>query len=270
MPLQLKQWFNSARRITRMKPNRLSFPYVAGVFLVTASALLAQTTGAGVQVDVTKLLNDRVVVTSPGGQAQSSLHGIDSANHMALLTKGATSGEGNALPDNDLFPANSHHPAIKLHYAGPGSQVRRLAAHTESFTFEVTPQRYRQLQIILTSAQGETPLEVHMIYADGTNGKREATAPDCHQPRKNDDPRWFALAGDLAVADPQGKPAANERVYLHGFDLNPDPTKKLLKVEVIKLESPTVLSFFGAAGMIAESGHSSKSSSTSSGHRRRR
>jgi len=232
---------------------------------ISAALLLPAMMAAGqntpVQIDVSSLLNDRVVFTQQGGQLQPAQHALDAGENSALITREAVavaqSGDLTALPDSDLFTATSKHPAIKLHYAQSGGpQVHRSAARSESFSFDVPGQRYRRLQLFLISAQGETPLAVRLLYADGAIGQRTTSVPDYRSLPSNSDPRWFVLTGDFGTVNLHGKVTEAAHHYLHGFDLNPDPTKKLLKVEITKQDSGSVLSFFGATGLIAESGSS--------------
>jgi hypothetical protein len=225
-------------------------------------AMMAAGQNTPVQIDISGLLNDRVIFTQLGGQLQPALHALDTSDKSALITReaaaSAQSGELTALPDSDLFAETSRHPAIKLHYAQSGSslQVHRSAARNETYSFDVPNQRYRRLQLFFISAQGETPLAVRLIYADDATGQRTASAPDFRSLPSNSDPRWFVLTGDFGTVDLHGKVTEAAHHYLDGFDLNPDPTKKLLKVEITKQDSSSVLSFFGATGLIAESGSS--------------
>jgi hypothetical protein len=251
-----------------MKPPRLwalRSALVSALLLPSIGAagqVSSSVVSAAVQIDVSSLLNDRVVFTAQGGQLQPALHAVDSGDSSVLITKGAAalaqSGEVTALPDNDLFAANDRHPAIKLHYARPdgGMQVRRTTARTETYSFEVPNQRYRRMQLFFIGAQGETPLAVQLYYADGTIGKRTTIVPDFYFLPKQEDPRWFVLTGDFGKVNLAGKMTEATHHYLHGFDLNPDPTKKLLKVEIAKQDSGSVLNFFAATGLIAESGSS--------------
>jgi hypothetical protein len=232
--------------------------------LLAASDVAGQRSIEAVQIDVTSLLNDRVVITAKDGVLQPALHSTDTWADSVLITQSAAelahSGEMTALPESDLFAANDHHPAVKLHYAQAdgGAQVHRSAARSETYSFAVPGQRYSQLQLFFISAQGETPIEVHLYYADDAVGKRYATAPDFFNLPKNSDPRWFVLTGDFGKVNMQGKKMEAAHHYLHGFDLNPDPTKKLLKVEIVKLDSSSVLNFFGATGRTAHSGGAKK------------
>lgn len=245
--------------------------------LFTAAVADAQSTSGALQIDISDLLNGRVVLTAQGGQLQSAQQGLDNSADSRLITHSAAamtqSGVMTTLPDNDLIGSNGRHPSIQLHYARLDGQVHRIAAHAEAFHFEVPGQRYRRLQLFFISAGATTPLEVHLIYADGSNGKRNTTVPEFHTPPPTDDPRWFSLLSDLGTENAEGKATRGKPGFLHGFDLNPDPTKKLLKVEVLKLDSGSVLNFFAATGQIAESGHSKNSSAkagSGKAHRKKR
>jgi hypothetical protein len=218
-----------------------------------------------VQVDVTNLLNDRVVFTAQDGKLQPALHAVDAGETSVLITEGAAalaqSGTLTALPNVDLFAADKRHAAVKLHYAQPGGgpQVHRTTARTESYEIALTGQRFRQLQLFFISAQGETPLTVHIYYKEGKVGERTTTVPDFYFLPKPEDPRWFVLTGDFGKVNLQGKMTEAAHHYLHGFDLNPDPTRGILKIEITKQDSGSVLNFFGATGLVAEAEHRSKS-----------
>jgi len=218
----------------------------------------ATTKANNVQVDVSALLNDRVVFTEQNGKLQPALHSLDSGDSSALITEGAVavahSGTLTALPNSDLFAANGRHPAVKLHYAqvDGGSQVRRSTARTDTYEIPLAGQRFRQLQLFFASAQGETPLLVKIYYREGHVGERTTTVPDFYFLPKAEDPRWFVLTGDFGKVDLQGKMTEGTHHYLHGFDLNPDPTRHVVKIEVTKQDSGSVLNFFGAEGLVAE------------------
>jgi hypothetical protein len=227
----------------------------------------AVTKANNVQIDVSSLLNDRVVFTEQDGKLQPALHSLDSGDSSVLITDGAAavaqSGALTALPNSDLFAANGRHPAVKLHYAQPdgGFQVHRSAARTDTYEIPLAGQRFRQLQLFFASAQGETPLLVKLTYKEGNVGERTTTVPDFYFLPKAEDPRWFVLVGDFGKVNLQGKMTEAKHHYLHGFDLNPDPTRHLLKIEITKQDSGSVLNFFAAEGLVAEaSAHSGKRS----------
>ncbi|MDR3792819.1 MAG: hypothetical protein P4L03_05495 [Terracidiphilus sp.] len=237
-----------------------SYLSALGSFLLVATSLFAQSGATLVQIDVSSVLNDRVVFTQHEGQLQPAQHSLNVTDGSALITKGAAvvaqSGELTALPDNDLIPANIRHPSIQLHYAqtNGGAQVHRTTARTETYGFPVTPQCYGQVQLIFASANGETPLVVQLYYSDGTVAKISTTVPDFYFLPNGEDLRWFALVSDFGKVNLKGKMTETTHHYLHGFDLRPDPTKKLLKIEIVKQESNSVLNFFGATGLVAASG----------------
>jgi hypothetical protein len=220
-----------------------------------------------VQLDVASLLNDRVVFTQQDGKLQPALHSLDTGDTSVLITEAAAavaeSGALTALPNSDLFAANGRHPAVKLHYAQPdgGFQVHQSVARTDTYEIPLAGQRFRQVQLFFASAQGETPLLVKLTYKEGNVGERTTTVPDFYFLPKAEDPRWFVLTGDFGKVNLKGKMTEATHHYLHGFDLNPDPTRHLLKITITKQDSGSVLNFFGATGMVAEAtAHTGKSS----------
>jgi len=236
------------------------------VYFCAVAGLLVARCGAqkAVQVDVSTILNDRVVFTVEDGKLDPALHAVDHGRKSVLITKGAAaladSGTLMSLPDSDLIAANERHPDVKLHYAQAGSQVRKITASTESFAFDVPGAKYSQLQMFFISAQGESPISVKLSYADGSSDERETTVPDFYFPKpKVDDPRWFILVDNFGKVDMDGKKVEADHHYIHGVDLSPDPAKTLVKVEVTKTTSTSQLTFFGATGQtVAASGRGHK------------
>ena len=248
----------------KSQPFRCSLSRVLkGIFLGTAlAAVLASAQSSkttAVQVNIDSLLNARVVITAHDGQLQVANHALDSGDVSILITQTASevsaSGKLTALPDSDLFAANERHPAVKLHYAQPdgGAQVHRSAERVDTYSFAVPSERYAQMQLFFISAQGATPLSARLFYADGSSEKRSTRVPDFYFLPTAEDKGWFVLADDLGKVDRKGKMTEATHHYIHGFDLNPDPTRKLLKVEVSKEDSESILNFFGATGVLAQS-----------------
>jgi len=224
---------------------------VAGLLALPCEA--QRTGGAVMQVDVSAVLNDRVVFTVEDGKLDPALHAVDHGRKSVLITKGAAaladSGTLVSLPDSDLFAAIERHPEVKLHYAQAGSQVRKITASTESFAFDVPSAKYSQMQMFFISAQGESPISVKLSYADGSSDERETTVPDFYFPKpKVDDPRWFILVDNFGKVDMDGKMTEKDHHYIHGLDVSPSPDKVLVKVELTKLASGSQLTFFGATG----------------------
>jgi hypothetical protein len=230
---------------------------LACLLLAAVNAIAQSATPAAVQVDLSKLLNARVVITQKDGRLQLSDHGLDFGNSI-LITQSAAevakSGKLTPLPDSDLFAANDQHPDVKLHYAQAdgGPQVHRSPGKTETNTFPVPNQRYRQMQLFLISAAGATPISVELRYADGSSGQRTTRVPDFFFLPKDEDKGWFVLVNDFGKVNQQGLMTEAAHHYIHGFNLDPDSAKVLQQVEIIKENSGSVLNLFGAAGTPAQ------------------
>jgi hypothetical protein len=223
-------------------------------FLLAALCATAQPANPGaVQVDISRLLNDRVVITQKDGQLQLVNHGLDFGDSI-LITKAAaevsSAGKLTPLPDSDLFPANDRHPEVKLHYAqaNGGPQVHRSPGKTETNTVPVPAGRYRQMQLFFISAAGSTPISVKLHYADGSSDQRKTRVPDFYFLPKAEDKGWFVLVADFGKVNRQGKMTEATHHYIHGFDLDPDPTKALQQIEITKEPSGSVLNLFGVTG----------------------
>ena len=124
---------------------------------VASVVATAPVSGSGaVQVDVSKLLNARVVTTLTGGQVIPLQINIDGAGGVATQAA-ATSLNGKAetaVPDDGTFPANADHPEVVLHFSnadGTGFQVRRMPQE-EEFSFDVPPKNYAKMILCFTAA----------------------------------------------------------------------------------------------------------------------
>jgi hypothetical protein len=229
-------------------------PTTLAILLLTAVGAVAQSASpAAVQVDISKLLNARVVVTQQDGRLQPSDHGLDFGESI-LITKSAAevakAGKLIPLPDSDLFAANERHPEVKLHYAqaDSGPQVHRCADRTEANSIPVPGKHYRQMQLFFISAAGTTPITVELRYADGSSDRRTTRVPDFFFLPKPEDKGWFVLVGDFGKVNRQSRMTEARHHYIHGFDLDPDPAKELQQIVIIKENSKSVLNLFGVTG----------------------
>ena len=246
--------------------NRLNQWSQSGLFpgiLAVACGLLAGCSSAStvprspaVQVDLGKLLNDRVIFTQKNGQLQTANNSLDHGTHSFLITKSAMeisqSGYLNPLPDSGFFAADTNHPDVQLPYGivGSGSQVHRSLDRTETYSFHVPKKHYAQMQLFFISADGPTPISVKLEYADGSPEQRAAVVQDFYFLLKPTDTSWFVLTGDFGKVNRQGKMTESVHHFIHGFSLNPDRAKVLQQIEVTKLYSKSVLNLFGATGTL--------------------
>jgi hypothetical protein len=233
---------------------------ILSLLLASAASLGGSAAPAGgastVAPDLSQLLNARVIITQKQGQLQWADHALDRGNSI-LITRTAAqvsqAGKLNPLPDSGLIPANDRHPEVKLNYADgeAGPQVYRISARTNTCAIPVPDQRYRQMQAFFISANGPTPISLTLHYADGTSEKRVTQVPDFFFPPTTNNPGWFVLVDDFGKVDKTGKMTESTHHYIHGFDLNPDSSKVLQKVDLTKEDSGSVLNLFNLTGTLA-------------------
>jgi hypothetical protein len=247
-----------------MKPNQWSpsglfsgiLAAALSVWLAGCSSVSNAPKSPAVQIDLGKLLNDRVILTQKDGQLQMANNSLDHETSSFLITKSAMeisqAGKLNPLSDSGFFAANTNHPDVQLPYGivGGGPQVHRSPARTETYAFPVPKKHYAQMQLFFISADGSTPLSIKLEYADGSSEQRTTVVPDFYWLLKPTDTNWFVLADDFGKVNRQGKITESVHHFIHGFSLNPDPAKVLEQIEVIKLDSKSVLNLFGATGTL--------------------
>ena len=225
--------------------------------MVWESMTHAELEACVIQVDVRSLLNGRAVTTLTGGRFVPWTKGIDGAGLAdGYLTEEAAIANGDkevrALPGNACFRATPLHPLVKLNYSnedGSGFQTRGVGGQGE-FSFPVSRERYRLLQVFLTSAEGPSQLRFKLAYADGTSETREILLPDYYQDAPAGDPTLFSLMANLPKWDTSGRMTEREHHNIHGVNLSPDKQKELVSVQVEKT-APGYLVFWGATGVKA-------------------
>jgi hypothetical protein len=238
-----------------MKLRLLTLLGLACVLLTGGCAMFGPAKPSAVQVDLGQLLNARVVITQKDGQLQMMNHGLDHDDSI-LITKSAAevshAGKLNPLPDSGFFAADTEHPDVQLPYGivGGGPQVHRSPDKTETYTVPVPQNHYRQMQLFFISAAGPTPISVKLEYADGSSEQRTTLVPDFYFLLKPTDKDWFVLAADLGKVNSKGLMTESVHHFIHGFSLNPDPSKKLQSIAITKLDSKSVLNLFGVTGTL--------------------
>jgi len=231
---------------------------LAGILSGNFCAAADSGKSTAVQIDLGKLLNTRVVITQKDGQLQMADNSVDHETSSFLITKSAAeiskAGKINPLIDSGFFPANEKHPDVQLAYgtAGGGPQVHRSADRTETYSFPVPTNHYAQMQLFFISADGPTPVSIKLQYADGSSEQRVTLAPDFAFLPKATDKGWFLLAENFGKVNRQGLMTESVHHFIHGFDLDPDPTKVLQQIEITKENSKTVLNLFGTTGKLSD------------------
>jgi hypothetical protein len=232
------------------------FVVAAGIFLNGCCTSTCHQTPKAVQINISRLLNARVVFTEHAGRLQPADCALDRGDSSILITKSAAeisvAGKLNTLPDSGFFAANNEHPDVQLPYGivGGGPQAHRSPDKTETYSVPVPPKHYAQMQLFFISAAGPTPISVKLQYADGSSEDRTTLVPDFYFLLKPADKDWFVLAADFGKVNRTGKMTESVHHFIHGFSLNPDSTKVLRQIEITKLDSKSVLNLFGATGTL--------------------
>ncbi len=207
-----------------------------------------------VQVDISKLLNARVVTTLTGGQLVPFQFEVDGGG--GLMTKAAAAAAGsdnpNTLPDDGVFPATADHPEVVLHYSnadGTGYQVHRSPKGSDDvYSFDVPPKNYAKMFLFYTSGgAGKAPLSIVLTYQDGSTENRERVVPDWYKILGPTDKDCVYLAVNLAKWFKNNKVRDGSHHSIFGIDVRPAPGKVLTQIKVHKTR-PIVV-FWGATGL---------------------
>jgi hypothetical protein len=210
--------------------------------------------GEAVQIDTSKVFNNRPITTVVSGNVVPMTGDVDAAGGMITHTASKMMGSEDpySLPDDGVFPANNKHALIILPY-GKGdakSPQARKSRDEDTFSFAVPPKNYSKLWLMTTSGQGPTTLNVEMTYADKTTEKRTVEVPDWYWELKPDDTYRCYVASNLSKWGPK-KQLEKDHHYIFGIDIQPNREKTLEKVTVTKTKKG-ILGFFGATGQAGD------------------
>ncbi len=218
-------------------------------------ATMGHTTVQPLQIDVSKVLNARVVTTLTEGKVVPFDQGVD--DYGGVATRQAAVAMKNAsapsVPDDGKFPAAGTHPEVTLHFSnddGKNPQVRRSASGADDdYAFDVPARKYFLMQLFFTAGGGgpSVPVKVVLTYQDGTTTERDLMAPDWYRnldPAKDKD--WYLLGANLSK---WGRTKVMEWNHhnIAGVELHPDFNKVLTRIAVHK--SKGVVVFWGATGV---------------------
>jgi hypothetical protein len=211
-----------------------------------------------ISVDVRPILTGRAVTTFTDGKLVPWTQGIDGGGRAdGYLTLEASIANGNtnarALPDDGCFAATAAHPSIRLNFTnadGKNPQTRGVTGDG-GFTFAVPEKHYQRMMVFMTSSEGPSHLQFQLAYADGTREAREILLPDYYYAAPAADTNVFTLAADLAKWNATGRMTEANHHNIHGVNLYPDASKKLISVQVDKT-TPAYLVFWGATGVTAD------------------
>ncbi len=250
-------------RHSRLKPRAMLMLLRCSAVMAVYSGGIHASENAGstgvIQVDVSKLLNARVVTTCRDGKVVAMRDGIDVS--AGLITKAAAialgSKDEHTLPDDGIFPANGEHPEVILHYSNSddkSNQVHRSdkQAKEDEYSFEVPPGKYaRMFLFFVSAASGPAALHIQLAYADGSSDSRDEVVPDWYKNLDSGDKDRIYLAYNLSKWSKDNKMLEKDHHNIFGIDIHPSPSRALTKLTVHK-KGPFV-TFWGATGELARS-----------------
>ncbi len=206
-----------------------------------------------VQFNISALLNARPVTILSNSKLITWTKGID-GNGIGdgYLTLSAALFNGDkaphALPDDPLFPANNSHPEIKLHYSNKDSLHNQACAIADEgqVEFSVPQEKYKDIYLALTSAEGSSSLQILFKYTDGKEVKN-FVLPDYYLDIKPDDSNLCYLVHDLAKWGNKNNMTEKDHHNIDLLNIHPDPARKLKSISISKTK-PGYLVFWAAAG----------------------
>lgn len=213
-----------------------------------------------IQFDVKAVLNARAVTTIAQGKLIPWSTGIDE-KWSGLATRLAADAMGNAtemaLPDDGTFPASGLHPLAVLNFSNAdtsGNQVRFSAKNRDdSYAFEVPENYYSVVSLFFMSAFGQSDFLVEIGYADHSSEVEKYSLGDWANKSPEDQTRFF-LCKNLAKWGQDNKMLEKDSHYLAGINVQPQTSKKVVKIAIKKPASGTTLTFWGAVGYLGAEG----------------
>jgi MYXO-CTERM domain-containing protein len=210
-----------------------------------------------VQVPLGALLDGRTVATLTGGVVVpwtlgSGVDGGGGGNGYMTMAASKSLGQNvKALPDDGMFPANTRHPDIALHFSNAAdatSQQTHPVKGATNFSFAVPVATYSKMFLLVTSSEGSSAIKVTLTYADATTDVVNITVPDYFNDVSATDPVVFILYGDMAKWGHDNKVAEQNHHNLDGVEVHPSATKMLTNIRVDKTAN-AYLDFWGATGI---------------------
>jgi hypothetical protein len=156
----------------------------------------------------------------------------------------------NTLPDDGLFPANTRHPDVVLHFsndADAAAPQTHLVMPSAMFNFAVPAATYSKLFLFFNGAAGGTTIKVTFTYSDGTD-TQNASIPDYYADVDPADPVIFDLATNQAKWSKTTQIAEANHHNISGAELHPAAGKTLTSVTVERGPNGYLV-FWGATGV---------------------
>ncbi|MCT7991379.1 Ig-like domain-containing protein [Laspinema olomoucense] len=215
-----------------------------------------------VQFDLTSVFDRDVIINNTGGVTDPTQNGLSNSSETLVTQSFATlkaGANGNGLPDNGFFAANTYHPDLQLGYNNnnDGNNAKVLTANGQSFTFSVTPNQYSQIHLIATSSDGNAGMQVTFNYSDGTTETKTATVQDWFNNIVESFDNYYVIDGLDRNFDTTGSSASSyhdaNAVAVFGFGFNINPAKTLSSITINKTSgslTTNYLGVFGATGVL--------------------
>uniref|UniRef100_UPI00378489AF DUF4347 domain-containing protein n=1 Tax=Planktothrix agardhii TaxID=1160 RepID=UPI00378489AF len=207
--------------------------------------------------NVSSIFTEDVIVNYTSGVTDTTQNGLSKWSETLVTQSFATftvGTNGNGLPDDGSFAANTYHPAIQLGYSNTsgGNNAKVLSANNTSFTFNITSGQYSAIHLFATSTDGTAGIEVKFNYSDGTNEAKTATVPDWFDTISETSDKYYLIDGMDRSFDTTGSNYDDANTAaLYGLKFAPNPAKTLSSITFTKTSGSTTdnwVSFFGATG----------------------
>jgi hypothetical protein len=183
---------------------------------------------------------------------------VTNAVETVLQTQGKTvGGKVNvALPDDGMFPEDTRHPLMVLHFsnAAPSTSPQTHQVHqttgAQDFEFSVPQATYSSMYLAITSSEGTGALTITMNYAGGA----PATVTPIMLPDYGiggaaaTDPVVFNLISGMHKWNTQDVEGDVTSHTITAIELTPSPTDVMTSIEVKKTNGAHVV-FWGATGV---------------------
>ncbi|CAD5975737.1 Hemolysin-type calcium-binding region [Planktothrix tepida] len=207
--------------------------------------------------DVSSIFSDDVIINYNNSITDTSQNPFGSPTYALVTQSFATfkaGANGNGLPDNGLFAANSYHPNIQLGYnnSNDGNNAKILTTNNSSFTFNVTASPYQKIHLFATGTHGSGTIDIKFNYSDGSNSTSTATIEDIATSITESASSYYLINGLDLSNDTTGSSYWDfNGGNIFGLGLTPDTTKILQSITITRTSgtgADTWLNFFGATG----------------------
>ncbi|MDB5013055.1 MAG: hypothetical protein JWQ25_1257 [Daejeonella sp.] len=211
--------------------------------------------GRVIQFNLRSILNARPVTTLVNNKLVTWKQGIDGGGKAdGYLTHAAAIFNGDidplALPDNSIFPANNHHPEVKLHYSNNDASTNQAfsLAGAGEVSFAIPAAKYSDVYLALTSSEGASSINIQYTYTDGIDSKK-FEVPDYYQDLAANDPDFCYLAHNLAKWGIKNNMTEKDHHNIDLLNIHPDAKRILKKLTLTKSELGYMV-FWAATGVV--------------------